>query len=152
MFESIDHVNLVVRDLVKMKHFYENVLCLTVTKEVAISGPWVEDVVGLQNVKANVIYLEPAVGPRVELIEYVSPPGNRPDGLAVSNTLGIRHLAFRVRDIELVAARLTAAGVELMSPVQVVPDNQVTYAGGMRKRLVYFRDPEANLLELCEYN
>ena len=102
MFESIDHVNLVVRDLVKMKHFYENVLCLTVTKEVAISGPWVEDVVGLQNVKANVIYLEPAVGPRVELIEYVSPPGNRPDGLAVSNTLGIRHLAFRVRDIELV--------------------------------------------------
>ena len=28
---------------------------------------------------------------------------------------------------------------------------QVTYAGGVRKRLVYFHDPEGNLLELCEY-
>jgi hypothetical protein len=35
--------------------------------------------------------------------------------------------------------------------VQSVPDSQVTYAGGVRKRLVYFRDPEGNLLELCEY-
>ena len=31
------------------------------------------------------------------------------------------------------------------------PDTQVTYAGGIRKRLVYFHDPEENLLELCEY-
>jgi hypothetical protein len=27
----------------------------------------------------------------------------------------------------------------------------VTYSGGVRKRLVYFRDPEDNILELCEY-
>jgi catechol 2,3-dioxygenase-like lactoylglutathione lyase family enzyme len=32
-----------------------------------------------------------------------------------------------------------------------VPSSQVTYANNVRKRLVYFRDPEGNLLELCEY-
>jgi catechol 2,3-dioxygenase-like lactoylglutathione lyase family enzyme len=152
MIESIDHVNLVVRDLAGMKRFYEKVLGLTVTKEVTISGPWVEDVVGLENVKANVVYLESAVGPRVELIEYVSPQGTRPDGLQISNTLGIRHLAFKVSDIDRVVAALTDAGIELMSPIHTVPDSQVTYDGGIRKRLVYFHDPEANLLEFCEYS
>jgi hypothetical protein len=48
-------------------------------------------------------------------------------------------------------AKLRAAGVEFFSGVQTVPDSQVTYAGGVRKRLVYFRDPEGNILELCEY-
>ena len=32
-----------------------------------------------------------------------------------------------------------------------VPDAQVRYRGGVRKRLVYFKDPEGNLLEFCEY-
>jgi len=41
--------------------------------------------------------------------------------------------------------------VKFFSAVQSVPDSQVTYAGGMRKRLVYFRDPEGNVLEFCEY-
>jgi hypothetical protein len=31
-----------------------------------------------------------------------------------------------------------------------VPTAQVAFAGA-QKRLVYFRDPEGNLLELCEY-
>ena len=39
----------------------------------------------------------------------------------------------------------------VFSDVQSVPDSQVTYAEGVRKRLVYFRDPEGNILELCEY-
>ena len=41
--------------------------------------------------------------------------------------------------------------VRVFSVIQTVPDSQVTYAGGVRKRLVYFHDPEGNLLELCEY-
>jgi hypothetical protein len=41
--------------------------------------------------------------------------------------------------------------VRFFSQIQLVPDSQVTYAGGLRKRLVYFQDPEGNLLELCEY-
>jgi len=151
LIESIDHVNLVVRDLESMTRFYEQVLGLAVTKQVTIRGPWVQDVVGLENVTANVVYLDPTSGPRVELIEYVNPPGKRPAGLELSNTLGIRHLAFKVQDIDAVAEALARTGIQLMSPVHTVPDSQVTYAGGIRKRLVYFRDPEENLLELCEY-
>jgi catechol 2,3-dioxygenase-like lactoylglutathione lyase family enzyme len=151
MLESIDHVNLVVADLERMAAFYSAALGLTVTKRVTISGPWIDRTVGLAGVEAEVIYLDPPAGPRVELIRYVRPSGDRPGGLGESNTPGLRHLAFRVSDIDAAVRTLRAAGVEFFSEVQGVPDSQVTYAGGVRKRLVYFRDPEGNLLELCEY-
>ena len=60
-------------------------------------------------------------------------------------------MAFKVDDVDAMVAKLRAAGVEFFSGVQTVPDSQVTYAGGVRKRLVYFRDAEGNILELCEY-
>jgi catechol 2,3-dioxygenase-like lactoylglutathione lyase family enzyme len=151
MLESIDHVNLVVSDLEGMAEFYSGLLGLTPTKRATISGPWIEEVVGLTDVEADVIYLDLPEGPRVELLRYNRPPAERPEGLGRSNTPGLRHLAFRVRGIDGIVERLAARGVRFFSAVHRVPDSQVTYAGGVRKHLVYFHDPEGNLLELCEY-
>lgn len=151
MLESIDHVNLVVADLDRMAEFYRSVLGLTITKRVTISGPWIDRTVGLSGVRAEVVYLDLPAGPRVELIRYLTPPAARPAGLGDSNTPGLRHLAFRVGDIDAAVGALRAAGVEVSGDVQTVPDSQVTYAGGVRKRLIYFHDPEGNLLELCQY-
>lgn len=151
MLSGIDHVNLVVTDLAAMTQFYCQVLGLRVTKRVTISGGWVENVVGLTNVKANVIYLEADQGPRIEFIEYVRPIGVRPPEVEKANTVGIRHLAFRVEDIDTAVAAVVAAGAQPLSLIQQVPNSQVAYAGGVRKRLVYFHDPEGNLLEFCEY-
>jgi catechol 2,3-dioxygenase-like lactoylglutathione lyase family enzyme len=151
---QIDHVNLVVSDLEAMTTFYRDVLGLTVTKRVTISGEWIGRTVGLGDVHADVVYLDfPAAPPgsRIELIRYNRPSLHRPPNIDLPNAPGLRHLAFKVDDIDTAAARLHLAGVKLFSDVQTVPDTQVTYAGGVRKRLVYFQDPEGNLLELCEY-
>jgi len=151
MFESIDHINIVVTDLDRMFDFYTRVLGLKESKRVTISGPWIDKTVGLTGVRAEVVYLDLPSGPRIELLRYVQPRGLQPEGQGLSNTTGIRHMAFRVTDIDAIVAKLRSAGVEFFSDVQLVPDNQVTYAGGVRKYLVYFHDPEKNLLELCEY-
>ncbi|MDP6116403.1 MAG: VOC family protein [Planctomycetota bacterium] len=151
MLEQIDHVNFVVEDMEGMSAFYCDLLGLEITKEVTISGDWVERVVGLKGVEGWVRYLDLPNGPRVELIKYRSPKGARPADLDKPNTHGLRHLAFRVKDIDAIGARLAERGLEFHSEVQAVPDAQVTYKGGVRKRLVYFHDPEGNLLELCEY-
>lgn len=151
MIEGIDHVNLVVRDLAAMTSFYCEALGCRVTKEVTISGDWIAAVVGLEDVVADVVYLEFPSGPRIELIRYRTPEGVRPDSLSAANTFGIRHIAFRVTDIESVAERLLRRSVELRSEIATVPQTQVSYAGNASKRLVYFDDPEGNLLELCEY-
>jgi catechol 2,3-dioxygenase-like lactoylglutathione lyase family enzyme len=151
MLDSIDHINIVVADLESMIRFYSESLGLRVSKRVTISGEWIDRTVGLSGVKADVVYLDPPSGPRVELIRYIAPVGTSPDSLDISNTRGLRHVAFRVDDIEAAVAGLRRAGIRFLSEIQLVPDSQVTYAGGVRKRLVYFRDPEGNLLELCEY-
>jgi len=151
MLESIDHVNIVVRDLPLMADFYVRVLGFRETKRVTISGAWIDQTVALRDVTAECVYLDLPQGPRVELLRYVNPPGAQPDGLGQSNTIGLRHMAFRVDDIDAAVARLRDEKVNFFSGVQNVPTSQVTYAGGVRKRLVYFHDPEGNLLELCEY-
>lgn len=151
MIESIDHVNIVVADMERVARFYENVLGFRRAKHVTISGDWVDATVGLRGAVAEVIYLELPQGPRLELARYVSPPGHRPADIELPNMQGLRHLAFRVRDIDALAAKLRSAGVKVFSDVQRVPDAQVTYAGGVRKYLLYFQDPEGNLLELCDY-
>jgi catechol 2,3-dioxygenase-like lactoylglutathione lyase family enzyme len=151
MLSSFDHVNLVVADLPRMLAFYRDTLGFTVTKHVTISGDWIGKTVGLENVSAEVVYLDLPSGPRIELLRYISPDAIRAPGVDRPNALGLRHMAFKVDDVDAAAARLRAASVEFFSDVQAVPDSQVTYAGGVRKRLVYFRDPEGNILELCEY-
>jgi catechol 2,3-dioxygenase-like lactoylglutathione lyase family enzyme len=151
MLESIDHVCLVVEDLDRMADFYSELLDMRITKRVTISGPWIDRTVKLTGVVADVIYLDPPTGPRVELIRYRKPLSPRPDHLGESNTPGLRHMAFRVREIEKLTAKLREAGIHFFSDIQRVPTDQVSYGGDVQKHLVYFQDPEGNLLELCEY-
>ena len=147
----VDHVNIVVRNTQPMIEFYRDVLGMKVTKDVNIGGDWIEQVVGLKDVEARVVYLELPAGPRLELIEYDSPTMIDSDQLGQPQMRGLRHLAFAVNDIDAVHRRLDSAGVRFISSVQQVPDAQVTYDASARKHLVYFRDPEDNLLELCQY-
>ncbi len=151
MLKRIDHTNIVVVDLEAMTRFYSEVLGLKPIKRASIDGPWVDQLVGLTSVAADVVYLEAPDGSRVELIRFRQPRTVRPPQLEQANTPGLRHMAFRVDDIDGMAAELKTQGVKLLSDVQNVPDAQVTYEGGARKRLVYFHDPEGNLLEFCEY-
>ena len=150
MIERIDHVNLVVNDMATMIEFYRDVLGLRLTKQAVIGGQWIDDVTGLPRVEAEVAFLEAPTGPSIELICYRTPAGawpNRPDA---PNAHGFRHMAFRVRNIVQLAASMSAAGIKFMSPIQRVPAAQVDYAD-LRKSIVYCRDPEGNLLELCAY-
>lgn len=151
MIEQIDHINIVVNDLETMIHFYKEYLGFKLSKRVEISGAWIERVVGLEAARAEVVYLELPSGPRIELIRYLSPIGHQPEALNIPNTMGMRHMAFRVNNIEAWVARLKKEGLSFFGDIQSVPDTQVTYAGGLQKRLVYFHDPEGNILEFCEY-
>ena len=148
--KRIDHINFVVADLDAMTAFYRDGLELRVTKQITIEGPWIEAVSGLKDAVADVVYLEPDGGPGVELICYRRPQSARPEQLGQANTPGLRHAAFRVDDLDGVIRKLKDAGARVQSDVQQVPTTQVDFAG-QQKRIVYFLDPEGNLLELCQF-
>lgn len=146
----LDHVNICVDDLARMVAFYRDLLGLRVVREITIGGDWIGSVTGLENVQADVVYLQGEGPTGLELICYRHPARPRPAGLELANTPGVRHIAFQTENLDAVAAALQAAGVPLVSRVQEVPTEQVDFAG-RRKRIVYCHDPEGNLVELCCY-
>ncbi|MEO6569286.1 MAG: VOC family protein [Opitutaceae bacterium] len=151
MIRSIDHVNIVVADLTRSERFYTDVLGFRKTHDVVMEGEWIERIIGLQGVKGFVAFVEPPDGGvRLELLEYRAPAGAALPENSRANTIGVRHIAFRVEGIEAMAARLRAAGVILFSDPVKVPAGVVKFAAG-DKSLCYFLDPDGVVLELCEY-
>jgi catechol 2,3-dioxygenase-like lactoylglutathione lyase family enzyme len=151
MITQVDHINIVVSDLERSERFYTELLGFVVTRRALLEGDWIESIVGLAGVCADVVYLEPPEGGlRIELLHYRAPKGQALPETAQANTVGLRHVAFRVRGIEAMYERLRAAGVEFVGPPTAVPSGVVKHDAG-RKRLCYFHDPDGVILELAEY-
>ena len=139
--QRIDHVGVVVNDLAAAKAFFLD-LGLEVQWEGVVEGEWVERVIGLDDVKNMVVFLRvPGGEAAVELIEFTTPVDERGIQPSFANTLGIRHIAFVVDDIEAVVAGLKVNGTEIFGEIQNYED---TY------KLCYIRGPEGIILELAE--
>ena len=151
MIVSVDHINLVVSDLERSVDFYTNVLGFRETQRAELEGEWIETIIGLKTVKASVAYVvSPAGQPRLELLQYHSPIGDGFQANSIPNTLGLRHLALSVDNIDSAVHRLREAGTELLSRPVVVPTDVIQHSTG-QKILCYFHDPDGVLLELTEY-
>lgn len=151
MITAIDHLNIVVTDLERSVRFYTGVLGFRLMKEAQLEGEWIDGIVGLKGVKGRVAYVvAPAGEPRIELLCYDSPLGEDPVANRRANTIGLRHFAMRVDDIEAMVAKLRDAGVEVFSDPVKVPTGVVEHDQG-EKTLVYFLDPDGVVLELAEY-
>jgi catechol 2,3-dioxygenase-like lactoylglutathione lyase family enzyme len=137
----MEHVGIVVDDLAAATAFFVE-LGLGLQGEGPVEGGWVDRVVGLEGVRAEIAMLQTPDGHgRLELTKFHAPPGGGGDRQAAANTPGIRHLAFAVDDIDAVVDRLRARGAELVGEVERYED---------RYRLCYVRGPEGIIVELAE--
>jgi catechol 2,3-dioxygenase-like lactoylglutathione lyase family enzyme len=139
--QRIDHVGIIVSDLPAAKAFFLD-FGLEVLGEGKVEGEWVERIIGLQNVKAEVVMLRaPGGESNIELVKFYMPSDEKGLQHPLANTLGIRHIAFAVEDIEAVVAKLKKKGAELFGEIQ---NYETTY------KLCYVRGPEGIILELAE--
>ena len=111
----MDHVGIVVEDLAAATAFFVE-LGLKLHGETAVAGDWVDRVVGLEGVQAEIAMLETPDGHgRIELAKFHTPSAPDRERHLPSNTPGIRHVTFEVDDIEATAClgsgRLPSAGV-----------------------------------------
>lgn len=151
MIQAVDHINLVVSDLDRSVRFYTELLGFREIRRSRLEGQWIESVVGLKNVRADVAYVvAPAGEPRLELLCYESPRGEPVPANSLANTPGLRHIALRVKDIHEMVRRLREAGVKIIGGPAAVPKDAITHEAG-HKILCYFLDPDGTLLELAEY-
>lgn len=151
MVKHVDHINVVVSDLERSVRFYTELLGLQETRRARLSGDWIEAIVGLKGVEADVAFVQPrGGGPRIELIQYHAPEGEMFAAHSRPNTHGLRHIAFQIEDMDDMRMRLEAAGVHFFGPPVQVPGGVVEHDDG-HKSLCYFLDPDGVLLELAAY-
>lgn len=151
MIRAIDHINIVVSDLERSVKFYTELLGFKEINRVHLEGEWIEEIVGLKDVAADVVFIvAPEEEPKVELLCYKTPDGESLPPNSLANTIGLRHIAFRVDDIQTAAKKLEDAGVKLLSKPIAVPQTLMA-DNPIRKTLCYFHDPDGVLLEIAEY-
>jgi catechol 2,3-dioxygenase-like lactoylglutathione lyase family enzyme len=138
----MENVLIVVDDLDAAKAFFVE-LGMELEGEMPVEGPWVDLVVGLENVRAEIAMMRTPDGHgRVELTKFHAPTAIRAEPKnAPANTLGIRRIMFAVDDIDDVLARLRAHGAELVGEVAQYENMY---------RLCFIRGPEGILVGLAE--
>ena len=116
--QRMDHVGIVVDDLAAATAFFVE-LGLELQGEGSVEGGWVDRVVGLEGVRAEIAMLETPDGHgRLELSKFLAPLGRDGNRHAPANTPGIRHVAFAVDDLDAVLAGLRVRGAELVGEVE----------------------------------
>ncbi len=137
----IDHVGIIVEDLAVAKEFFLE-LGLKVLGEAEVEGKWVEQIIGLTDVRETVAMLGTSEGEAtLELVKFHTPIDEKGIQPSYANTLGIQHIAFAVEDIEAIVAKLKKKGGELFGEIQ---NYENTY------KLCYIRGPEGIIIELAE--
>jgi catechol 2,3-dioxygenase-like lactoylglutathione lyase family enzyme len=137
----MDHVGIVVDDLAAAIEFFVQ-LGLELQGDGEVEGRWVDRVVGLEGVRVEFAMMQTPDGHgRLELTKFHTPAAQGDNRHAPANTLGIRHVAFVVEDIDAVVAGLRARGAELVGKLERYRDIY---------RLCYVRGPEGIIVELAE--
>ncbi|WP_066299227.1 VOC family protein [Bacillus sp. FJAT-29937] len=139
--QRIDHVGVIVNDLSATKEFFLD-FGLEVKGEWEMEGELMGYAVGLNDAKVACVGLGMPDGQTwIELIKFHTPSDEEGIQKSFANTLGIRHIAFAVDDIEAVVAKLKKKGTEIFSEIQQYEESY---------KLCYVRGPEGIILELAE--
>jgi catechol 2,3-dioxygenase-like lactoylglutathione lyase family enzyme len=140
--QRMDNVLIVVEDLEAAKAFFTEI-GMELDGETTVEGPWVDQVVGLENVRSDITMMRTPDGHgRVELTKFHTPPAVRagPENAPV-NALGIRRIMFAVDDVDDVVARLRDHGAELVGEIAQYEESY---------RLCFVRGPEGIIVGLAE--
>ena len=139
--QRMDHVGFVVEDLAAAIAFFVE-LGLELEGETAVEGEWVDQLVGLDDVRADLAFLRTPDGHgRVELSTFRSPVATGSAPWAPVNTPGIPRLTFLVDAVDDVLERLGPHGAELVGEVARYEDIY---------RYVYVRGPAGVIIGLVE--
>ena len=138
----MDNVLIVVEDLEAAKAFFAE-LGMELVGETTLEGPWVDQTVGLNDVRADIAMMRTPDGRgRVELSKFHTPPAVRAEPeSAPANALGMRRIMFMVDDVDDVVTRLRSHGAELVGEIAQYEDIY---------RLCFLRGPEGIIIGLAE--
>ncbi|MBX4201747.1 VOC family protein [Candidatus Saccharibacteria bacterium] len=139
--KHVDHVGINVDNLEDAKLFFTD-LGFTLAGEFKMQSEMLDRVTGLKNVRTEFAMLQsPDAQLNLEVIKYHQPADSEGARSNAANTLGIRHIAFQVEDLDGIVDRLKQKGRKLVGDIQTYEDTW---------KLCYVRGPEGIIIELAE--
>lgn len=126
MLKRLHHVAIICSDYAKSKRFYTEILGLEIVQETY-----------REERKSFKLDLKLGDAYQIEVFSFPNPPRR----VSSPEACGLRHIAFEVDDLRLVAETLTAKGIEV-EPIRV---DELT-----NKRFTFFRDPDNLPIEIYE--
>ena len=141
MITQIRHTGLVVADLDGALRFWRDLLGFKVEKKMDESGPHIDAMMGLKDVRVTTVKMTAPEGGMMELLHFQSHP-DIPTWLGKPYSTGFTHIAMTVSNLNSTFERLANAGAVFPAPPQYSPDGAV--------KVIYCRGPEGVLLELVE--
>ena len=141
MITQIRHTGLVVADLEGALRFWRDLLGFKVEKQMDESGPHIDAMMGLKDVRVTTVKMTAPEGGMIELLHFQSHP-DKPAWLGKPYSTGFTHIAMTVVNLDVAYKKLADAGAVFPAPPQYSPDGIV--------KVIYCRGPEGVLLELVE--
>lgn len=139
--KRMDHAGYVVTDLAAAIEFFVE-LGMEVEGETTVEGTWVDQLVGLSDVKANLAFLRTPDGhSRLELSTFLSPESTAKPTAATVNTPGIPRLTFLVDSLDDTYSRLQRHGATLVGEIAQYEDIY---------RYCYLRGPAEVIIGIVE--
>ncbi|HSG63879.1 MAG TPA: VOC family protein [Gammaproteobacteria bacterium] len=145
---TVDAVGITVSDLDSAVTFYSDVLSFELTEVREVAGDAYEHAYGVFGLRMRIARMRLGAE-SVELMEFLAPQGRPTPVDSRSNDLWFQHVAIIVSDIDRAYAHLRKHKVRhASSGPQTLPDWNPN-AGGIAA--FYFRDPDANHLEILSF-
>ena len=136
-----DHVGITVVDLDVATRFFV-ALGLEIEVRTFVEGEFIDTVIGIPGSRTEIVMLRPPdKGTGVELSSFVRPSCVPGSPSAMANEVGLRSVAFEVRNLDAAVDQATSAGYRLVGGIG-------EYEGSWR--MAYVRGPEGIIVALAQ--
>jgi len=142
MINSVHHLGAVVEDMEKSLDFYLNILGAELAWDYK-DGPQEgqqTDIIFCEGESSVYVAGINLYGTVIEFFQFLNSDVKSKDYSNIK-TLGWKHIALEVENIDEIYGKLVDNGVDFLSPIQTLPHGD---------RMVYFKDPDGLILELIQ--
>lgn len=135
------HVGIVVNDLEKSVHFWQELIGFKAVSDNIEPSPYIEELLSLNATNLRTLKFSDKKGFIIELLKFNS-SNKESDWQGDLSTTGLTHIALTVENIEKIVNRLNEFNYTSLSKIMKSPNGQV--------KVVFINGPENLKLELVE--
>lgn len=135
------HVGIVVNDLEKSIHFWQELIGFKIVSDNIEPSPYIEELLSLNATNLRTVKFSDNNGFIVELLKF-DPSSNESDWQGDLSTTGLTHIALTVENVEKLLKKLNEFSYTNLSKIMKSPNGQV--------KVVFINGPENLKLEMVE--